>query len=177
MSEKLTTLFSHQQVAAAIRRIAEEISKDYGDQPIHLVGVLRGAAPFTCSLAMQLTMLVALDFIRVESYFGTNSGEIKDIMGLSESLEGEHVIIVEDIIDSGQTMRYLVDQWQKTQRPKSLKVCTLLDKPLRRTTPIEPDYCGFEIPDTFVVGYGLDYNQRYRNLPYIAELLLPDAEV
>lgn len=114
-------------------------------------------------------MPVTMDFVRVESYEGTDPGHLKNIMGLSESLRGKNVIIVEDIVDSGQTLSYL-KALLMTEDPKSLKICTLLDKPSRRTVELEPDYAGTEIPDVFVVGFGLDYEQRYRNLPYIAEL-------
>lgn len=169
MSEKLKTIIPKARVQETIDEIADRINRDYDGQPVHLIGVLCGAAYFLCGLSIRLTMPVTMDFVRVESYEGTDPGHLKNIMGLSESLRGKNVIIVEDIVDSGQTLSYL-KALLMTEDPKSLKICTLLDKPSRRTVELEPDYAGIEIPDVFVVGFGLDYEQRYRNLPYIAEL-------
>lgn len=173
MSEKseleLEVLFSAEHIAETIKNVAEQINIDYGDQPVHLIGVLRGAAPFLCELSKYLTMPVTIDFIQVTSYDGTNSGELKEVMGISESIKDKNVIIIEDIIDSGKTLKYLKELFAE-DGPKSLKTCTLLNKPSRRVVEIEPDFCGEDIPDLFVVGYGLDYDQKYRNLPYIAIL-------
>ncbi len=169
MSEKLKTIIPKARVQETIDEIADRINRDYDGQPVHLIGVLRGAAYFLCNLSLRLTMPVTMDFVRVESYEGTDPGHLKNIMGLSESLKDKNVIIVEDIVDSGQTLNYL-KALLITEDPKSLKICTLLDKPSRRTVELEPDYAGTEISDVFVVGFGLDYEQRYRNLPYVAEL-------
>lgn len=169
MSEKIVIMFSEEHVTETIKNVAGQINADYGKQPVHLIGVLRGAAPFLCELSKYLSMPVTIDFIQVKSYDGTSSSELQEVMGISDSITGKNVIIIEDIIDSGKTLKYLKELFVK-DNPKSLKICVLLNKPSRRVVEIEPDYCGEDIPDLFVVGYGLDYDQKYRNLPYIAEL-------
>ena len=150
-----------------IRR--EQISRDYEGKKVHLICVLKGGVFFLCELAKRITVPVSLDFMSVSSYgAGTSSsGIVKIVKDLDEPLEGEHVIVVEDIIDSGRTLSYLLEILQK-RHPASIRLCTLLDKPDRRVVEhVKVDYCGFQIPDEFVVGYGLDYAQKYRNLPYI----------
>ncbi|WP_442971737.1 hypoxanthine phosphoribosyltransferase [Roseburia sp. 831b] len=148
--------------------MAAEISKDYGDETVYMVCILKGSIFFTCDLAKRITSPVEMDFMSVSSYgSGTSScGVVKIVKDLDVSLEGKNVLVVEDIIDSGRTLSYLLDILKK-RNPKSLKLCTLLDKPDRRVVDVDVDYVGFEIPDEFVVGYGLDYDQHYRDLPYI----------
>ena len=133
-----------------------------------MICVLKGGVFFTCELAKRINLPVSFDFMSVSSYgAGTvSSGIVKIVKDLDEAIEGKDVLLVEDIIDSGNTLKYLVDIL-KQRKPNSLKVCTLLDKPERRVADVDVDYVGFEIPDKFVVGYGLDYDQKYRNLPYI----------
>ena len=151
--------------------MAEQISRDYEGETIHLVGILKGSVFFTCRLAHYLTIPVTMDFMSVSSYGSDtkSSGVVRLVKDLDDPLEGRHVIVVEDIIDSGRTLSYLLENMTH-RHPKSLKLCTLLDKPERRVTDVKVDYTGFEIPDEFVVGYGLDYAQRYRNLPFIGVL-------
>lgn len=167
--ERIEVLLSEEDVNKRIADIGAQISKDYEGKTVHLVCVLKGGAPFMCELAKRITCNVSLDFMSVSSYGGgtQSSGIIKIIKDLDESLEGKDVIIVEDIIDSGRTLSHLLEIfWQR--KPNSIKLCTLLDKPDRRVVKdVNVDYVGFNIPDEFVVGYGLDYDQKYRNLPYI----------
>ena len=168
MAETVTVLLSEQEVDARIEELGKQISEDYAGKEVHLICILKGSVFFTCELAKRITVPVSLDFMSVSSYGdGTvSSGRVKIAKDLDESLERKNVIIIEDIIDSGRTLYYLMDVLQK-RNPNSLKLCTLLDKPERRVTDVKVDYVGFEIPDEFVVGYGLDYAQKYRNLPYI----------
>lgn len=163
-------LIPEEKVEERICKLAAEINRDYGDTPLHLVGILRGSVPFLWSLARNLKMPVTMDFISCSSYgSGTSSsGSVRLHKDLEESIEGRHVLVIEDIIDTGNTLSYLIELL-KARKPASLKIAALLDKPSRRTRKdISVDYECFEIPDEFVVGYGLDYDQRYRNLPYIA---------
>ena len=169
MSEKIRVLLSEEEVDARIRQIAAKISKDYAGKEIHMICVLKGGVFFTCELAKRLNMPVSMDFMSVSSYgAGTvSSGVVRIIKDLDEPLEGKNVLIVEDIIDSGRTLAYLIEVL-KQRGPKSIHLCTLLDKPERRVKKqVKVDYTCFTIPDEFVVGYGLDYAQKYRNLPYI----------
>ena len=177
MSEKIKVLLSEEEVDARIRQIATKISKDYAGKEIHLICVLKGGVFFTCELAKRITVPVTLDFMSVSSYgAGTSSsGVVKIGKDLDTTIEGKNVLVVEDIIDSGRTLSYLI-QNLKTRNPKSLKLCTLLDKPDRRVCDVKVDYVGFEIPDEFVVGFGLDLDQQYRNLPYIGCVELEDEE-
>lgn len=160
--------FTEEQLDKRVREMAAEISKDYGDETVYMVCILKGSIFFTCDLAKRITSPVEMDFMSVSSYgSGTSScGVVKIVKDLDVSLEGRNVLVVEDIIDSGRTLSYLLDILKK-RNPKSLKLCTLLDKPDRRVVDVDVDYVGFEIPDEFVVGYGLDYDQHYRDLPYI----------
>ena len=168
MADKIRVLLTEEEVDKRINEVAEHINKDYAGKSIHLICILKGGVFFTCELAKRLTVPVSLDFMSVSSYgSGTvSSGVVKIVKDLDEPLEGKDVLIVEDIIDSGRTLSYLIQILEK-RRPRSLKLCTLLDKPERRVKPVTVDYVGFNIPDEFVVGYGLDYAQKYRNLPYI----------
>lgn len=168
MSEKVKMLFSEEEVNNRINQVAKEISDSYQRKEIHLVCVLKGGVFFMCELAKRLTIPVTMDFMALSSYGnGTeSSGYITMKKELDESIEGKHVMIVEDIVDSGRTLKYLTQELER-RNPASLHLCTLLDKPDRRVVDIKADYTCFEIPDEFVVGYGLDYAQKYRNLPYI----------
>lgn len=168
MAEKIGVLISEEQVNDRIRELAERISAEYAGKTIHLIGVLKGSVFFMCELAKRITIPVTMDFMSVSSYGNakTSSGIVKLIKDLDESIEGRDVILVEDIMDSGRTLAYLV-KILKERKPESFKIITLLDKPDRRVVDIEPDMTCFEVPDRFVVGYGLDCAQKYRNLPYI----------
>ena len=168
MAEKIKVLISEEEVDARIRELGEKISKEYEGKQIHLICVLKGGVFFMCELAKRITVPVSMDFMCVGSYGdGTkSSGVVKIVKDLDQPLEGKDVLIVEDIIDSGRTLYYLIDILKK-RNPKSVHLCTLLDKPERRVCDVKVDYTCFNIPDEFVVGYGLDYAQKYRNLPYI----------
>ena len=168
MEDKISVLISQEDVEKRIREMAAQISKDYEGETLHLVCILRGSIFFTCELAKYITVPVTIDFMSVSSYGdGTvSSGRIKILKDLDDSILGKNVLIVEDIIDSGRTLAHLMS-FLKVREPKSLKLCTLLDKPDRREVQVDVDYTGMQIPDLFVVGYGLDYAQKYRNLPYI----------
>lgn len=169
--EKISVLIPEEKIEDRIVQLAEQISRDYQGETVKLVCILKGSIIFTCELAKRITVPVLFDFMQVSSYgSGTkSSGSVVIKKELDEDIKGDNVIIVEDIVDSGNTLSQLVPIL-KAREPKSLKVCTLLDKPDRRTAPIDVDYNGFVIPDEFVVGYGLDYDQKYRNLPYIGVL-------
>ena len=168
MSEKIRVLLSEEEVDSRIREIAAKISRDYAGKEIHLICVLKGGVFFTCELAKRITVPVTLDFRSVSSYGDDtkSSGVVKIVKDLDQPLEGKNVLIVEDIIDSGRTLSYLIDILGK-RKPESIHLCTLLDKPERRVRDVKVDYSCFNIPDEFVVGYGLDYAQKYRNLPFI----------
>lgn len=168
MAERVRVLVEEEEVDKRIRDLGEQISKDYEGKEVHLICVLKGGVFFMCELAKRITVPVSMDFMSVSSYGdGTaSSGVVKIAKDLDETLEGKDVLIVEDIIDSGRTLSYLIEILKK-RGPKSLRLCTLLDKPERRVKDVKVDYVGFNIPDEFVVGYGLDYAQKYRNLPYI----------
>jgi hypoxanthine phosphoribosyltransferase len=161
-------MLSEEEVDKRIKEIGEQISRDYAGRQVHLVCVLKGGSFFLCELAKRITVPVSLDFMSVSSYGSDtkSSGVVKIVKDLDESLKGKNVIVVEDIVDSGRTLSYLLEML-KDRGPESLRLCTLLDKPDRRVIDVNVDYTGFQIPDEFVVGYGLDYDQRYRNLPYI----------
>ena len=168
MSEKIRVLLSEEEVDSRIREIAAKISRDYAGKEIHLICVLKGGVFFTCELAKRITVPVTLDFMSVSSYGDDtkSSGVVKIVKDLDQPLEGKNVLIVEDIIDSGRTLSYLIDILGK-RKPESIHLCTLLVKPERRVRDVKVDYSCFNIPDEFVVGYGLDYAQKYRNLPFI----------
>lgn len=164
-------LISQQELEAKVAELAQEISRDYQNSWVHLVGVLKGAFIFMGDLARALTIPASLDFMAVSSYGEATetSGVVRIIKDLDDSIEDRDVLIVEDIIDSGLTLQYLQDILQ-SRRPHSVEICTLLDKPGRREVAVPVRYRGFSIEDRFVVGYGLDYSERYRNLPYIGVL-------
>lgn len=168
MKENVRVLISEEDVDKKIEQIGRQISKDYEGKNVHLICVLKGGVFFMCELAKRITVPVSMDFMSVSSYgSGTESSKnVKIIKDLDETIEGKDVIIVEDIIDSGRTLSKLVELLG-TRKPKSMRICTLLDKPDRRVVQMNVDYTCFNIPDEFVVGYGLDYDQKYRNLPFI----------
>ncbi len=175
MGERLSVLLTEEEVNDKIRAIGEQISKDYAGKKIHLVCVLKGGSFFMCELAKRITIPVSIDFMSVSSYGGetASSGIVRIIKDLDEPVTGRDVLIIEDIVDSGRTLNYLMDLL-KDRKPASLNLCTLLDKPDRRVVDVDVKYIGFSIPDVFVVGYGLDYDQKYRNLPYIGIVELVD---
>ena len=169
MSDKIRIMLDEETVDKRVAEIGAQISADYAGKTVHLICVLKGGVFFLCELAKRITVPVSLDFMSVSSYGGgtVSSGVVRIVKDLDEALEGKDVIVVEDIIDSGRTLSYLLEILKK-RNPASLKLCTLLDKPERRVGEgVKVNYCGFTIPDEFVVGYGLDYDQKYRNLPYI----------
>ena len=175
MTERIEVMISEEEVNAKIRELAEQISHDYAGKTVHLITILKGGVFFACELAKRLTVPVTIDFMSVSSYgSGTiSSGVVRMVKDLDEPIEDLDVLVVEDIIDSGRTLKYLLDNLV-TRKPASLRLCTLLDKPTRRVTDIKVDYTGFRIPDDFVVGYGLDFDQKYRNLPYIGVISFDD---
>ena len=168
MAEHVRVLLAEEDVDRRIQEIGDQISKDYDGKQIHLICVLKGGSFFMCELAKRITVPVSLDFMSVSSYGSAtkSSGVVKIVKDLDEPLKDMDVLVVEDIVDSGRTLSYLLEML-KDRGPKSVKLCTLLDKPERRVVDVHVDYTCFQIPDEFVVGYGLDYDQRYRNLPYI----------
>ena len=168
MAERVRVLLSEEEVDARIKAIGEQISKDYAGKEVHLICVLKGGSFFMCELAKRITVPVSIDFMSVSSYGceTKSSGVVKIVKDLDETIMGKDVIVIEDIIDSGRTLSYLLEML-KDRKPASLRLCTLLDKPDRRVVDVNIDYTGFAIPDEFVVGYGLDYAQKHRNLPYI----------
>ena len=168
MEDKISVLISEQDVDKKIAELGEQISKDYAGKEVHLICILKGGAFFASELAKRITVPVSLDFMSVSSYGDSreSSGIVKIVKDLDEPLEGKHVLIAEDIIDSGKTLSHLIPILQ-SRGPVDVKLCSLLSKPSRREVDVQIDYLGFEIPDAFVVGYGLDFAQKYRNLPYI----------
>ena len=175
MKEMVEVLISEEEISKRILEIAGRINADYKGKDLILICVLKGGVMFMCDLAKRLDLNVRLDFMSVSSYGAetTSSGVVKIIKDLDDSIAGKDVLVVEDIIDSGNTLSYLLDILEK-RGPKSIRLCTLLDKPSRREKDVTVDYVCFEIEDKFVVGYGLDYDQRYRNLPYIGVMELSD---
>lgn len=165
---KVRELISQEKIEARIKEMAAQISRDYEGKQVQLICILKGSIFFTCELAKYITVPVIIDFMQCSSYGGDtkSSGIVKLAKDLDETITGKHVIIIEDIIDSGRTLSHLVKLLGQRQ-PASLELCTLLDKPERRVVDVPVKYTGFEIPDEFVVGYGLDYDQELRNLPYI----------
>ncbi|MBR6345134.1 MAG: hypoxanthine phosphoribosyltransferase [Lachnospiraceae bacterium] len=168
MELNISVMISEEEIDKKVRELGARISRDYAGRSVHLIGILRGGAFFMCELAKRITVPVTIDFMSVSSYgSGTvSSGVIKIGKDTDESIEGKDVIVVEDIVDTGRTLSYLLEML-KGRKPASIALCTLLDKPERRTHEVKVDYTGFQVPDKFVVGYGLDYAQKYRNLPYI----------
>ncbi|WP_346353655.1 hypoxanthine phosphoribosyltransferase [Azotosporobacter soli] len=168
-------LISTEELKRRIAELGKQISTEYAGKEILMIGVLRGAVLFMADLARAIELHVSMDFMAVSSYGAgtTSSGVVRILKDLDESIEGRHVLVVEDIIDSGLTLNYLLDNL-RSRKPASIKLCTLLNKPERRKVEVNIDYNGFDVPDYFVVGYGLDYAERYRNLPYIG-ILKPEV--
>lgn len=169
MDDKIRVMLSEEEIAERIKEVAAQISKDYEGKKLHLICILKGGVFFTCELSKRITLPLTLDFMSVSSYgSGTvSSGIVKIIKDLDDPIEGKDVLIVEDIIDSGNTLSYLIEVL-KQRNPNSIELCTLLDKPERRVKKqVQVKYTCFTVPDQFIIGYGLDYDQIYRNLPYI----------
>lgn len=168
MSERLVTMLPTETIAARVKELGAQITRDYAGRPLVLVGVLKGSFIFAADLARQIDLPLRIDFLGVRSYGeGTEStGVVQIVNDLSRPIEGEDVILVEDIVDTGLTVAHLMDLF-RTRRPASVKVCSLLHKPARARVSVNIDYLGFTIEDKFVVGYGLDFAEKYRNLPYV----------
>jgi hypoxanthine phosphoribosyltransferase len=164
-------LFNEEQIESRVRELGEVISRDYSGKNPVVIGILKGSLIFMADLIRRLTIPLSIDYVAVSSYGRStdSSGVVRIVKDLDEPIEGRHVLVVEDIVDTGLTLRYLLDNLQ-SRGPLSIAVCVFLDKPSRRKVDIVPDYCGFEIPDEFVVGYGLDYAENYRNMPFIGVL-------
>lgn len=171
MKEIVHEMFSEEQVAERIAQLAGQINEKYREEPLHLICILKGSVFFFTELAKRLTMPVTIDFMAASSYEdGTvSTGKLEIRKDLDEPLEGRHCLIVEDIVDTGKTLS-MVKKMLLARNPASLEICALLDKPSRREAEIETEYIGYEVPDQFIVGHGLDYAQKYRNLPYIGVL-------
>ena len=176
MSEKIRVLLSEEEGNEKIKEMGDRISRDYAGKQIHLICILKGGVFFACELAKRISIPVSIDFMQVSSYENStsSSGIVRIKKDLDDSMEDKEVLIVEDIIDTGNTLHYLIPVLQ-ARKPASLKLCALLNKPDRRQKEVEISYLGFDIPDEFVVGYGLDYAQKYRNLPYIG-VVEPDRD-
>lgn len=168
-------LFTREQLQERIAQLGAQISADYGNEEVVAICVLKGATPFCTDLVRHITCPLVWDFVAVSSYAGTmnSTGVVRFQKDIEESIKGRNVIIIEDIVDSGLTLRYLTDHL-RLRRPKDLKICCLIDKPARRQTDIVPDYTGFTIDNLFIVGYGLDYQESYRNMDYIG-VIKPEA--
>lgn len=164
-------VLTEEQIQGRVAELGAQISADYGDEPVLLIAVLRGAALFVADLARNISSPVELDFMAVSSYGSStkSSGVVRILKDLDEGIEDRHVLVIEDILDTGLTLKYLLKNLA-SRRPKSLEVCTLLSKQGKQRVPISCKYIGFDVPDEFVVGYGLDYAERYRNLPYVGVL-------
>lgn len=172
---QIDIMYSEEELTKRIDELAKQISKDYEGKTLHVIGILRGGVFFMTELTKRITVPVTMDFMAASSYGSEtkSSGNVILKKDLDESIEGRDVLVVEDIIDSGRTLSNLLELL-KERKPASLKLCTMLDKPERRVVDVDVDYNGFVIPDAFVVGYGLDYDQRYRNLPFIGIVRLQE---
>ncbi|MGI6566353.1 MAG: hypoxanthine phosphoribosyltransferase [Firmicutes bacterium] len=168
-------LLTEDEIQQRVAELGEQLSQDYAGKDLVIVCILKGALHFMADLTRKISIPVDMDFMAISSYGAStkSSGEVRILQDLDAAIANRHVLIVEDIVDSGLTLKYLVDNLS-SRRPASLKIATLLDKPARRVVPISPDYNGFLIPDEFVVGYGLDYAEKYRNLPFIG-ILKPEV--
>ena len=171
MADRISVMIPEAVVDAKIKELGEQISKDYAGKQVHLICILKGGVFFACELAKRITVPVSLDFMQVSSYENAtkSSGIVRIKKDLDDTIEDEEVLIVEDIIDSGKTLHYLIPVLQQ-RNPASIRLCALLNKPSRREVEVKIDYLGFDIPDEFVIGYGLDYAQQYRNLPFIGTI-------
>ncbi len=168
MNENISVLIPEETINRKIEELGAQISRDYEGKEVHIICILKGGVFFACELAKRITVPVSLDFMQVSSYGNEtkSSGIVRIMKDLDDTIENKDVLIAEDIIDSGKTLHYLIPVLQQ-RNPASIKLCALLNKPDRREVEVKIDYLGFDIPDEFVIGYGLDYAQRYRNLPYI----------
>lgn len=179
MMEKhhIEVMIHEEVIDARIQELGEEISRDYAGKSVHLICILKGSVYFTCELAKRITVPVTMDFMQCSSYGAAtkSSGVVKLVKDLDEAITGLNVLIIEDIIDSGRTLAHLKNLLAQ-RKPASLRICTLLDKPERRVVEVDVDYTGFAIEDKFVVGYGLDFDQQYRNLPYIGVVKFDETE-
>lgn len=175
MADKISVLIPEEEVNEKIKELGARISEEYAGKEVHMICILKGGVFFACELAKHITVPVSLDFMQVSSYGNatSSSGIVRIKKDLDDSMEGREVLIVEDIIDSGRTLHYLIPVL-KQRNPSSIRLCALLNKPDRREVEVQIDYLGFDIPDEFVVGYGLDYAQKYRNLPFIG-VVEPEA--
>jgi hypoxanthine phosphoribosyltransferase len=171
MSERIEKMFTQEEIEKRVDELAQQISRDYAGKEIRMVGILKGAVFFMCDLAKRITVPVSIDFMQASSYGSAteSTGTVRIRKDLDHSIENRDVIIVEDIVDSGRTLAFL-GEFLKSKGAHSIRYCTLLDKPDRRVVDLKADYAGFEVPDEFVVGYGMDYDEKYRNLPYIGIL-------
>ena len=172
MDYTIEKMISEENLQIRIKEVAKEIEKDYAEKNLICVGLLKGSIMFMADLLKNIELDLAMDFMKVSSYHGgtDSTGVVKILKDVDEDLTGKDVLIIEDIIDTGLTLEY-VKKFLMSKQPKSLKVCSLLDKPSRRKVEMVGEYIGFEIPDEFVVGYGLDYDELYRNLPYIGKVV------
>lgn len=168
MTDRIRQMFSEDEIERKIAELGAEITKDYEGMELTMICILKGAAPFACELAKRIDLPVEMEYMRCSSYGNEteSSGVVKIDLDLDRPIRGKNILVVEDIIDTGRSMSYLLSVLRE-RGPQSVKLCALLDKPDRRVTDVDIDYTGFIIPDEFIVGYGLDYAQKYRNLPYI----------
>ncbi len=166
----IKVLITEQEIASRTRELAKQIQKDYNNEEIVIVCILKGATFFAVELAKRIESDTIIDFMKVSSYEGTEStGKINFTLDISEDITGKNVLIVEDIVDTGRTLAY-VKKYLESKNPKNVKICTMLNKKERRVIDLNPEYVAFDIPDKFVIGYGLDYDEKYRNLPYVGYL-------
>ena len=166
----IKVLITEQEIASRTRELAEQIQREYNNEEIVIVCILKGATFFAVELAKRIESDTIIDFMKVSSYEGTEStGKINFTLDISEDITGKNVLIVEDIVDTGRTLAY-VKKYLESKNPKNVKICTMLNKKERRVIDLEPEYVAFDIPDKFVIGYGLDYDEKYRNLPYVGYL-------
>lgn len=170
MNYRIENLIDRKTVENRIKELAKQIEKDYAGEEVYCVGLLKGSVVFLSDLVKEINTSVVIDFMSVSSYGSetVSSGDVKILKDTDLDLRGKHVLIVEDIIDTGLTLEHVIRYFKESKGVKTLKTCTLLSKPERRKVNIDIDYVGFDVPDKFVIGYGLDYDQKYRNLPYIA---------
>ena len=170
MNYRIENLIDRKTVENRIKELAKQIEKDYAGEEVYCVGLLKGSVVFLSDLVKEINSPVIIDFMSVSSYGSetVSSGDVKILKDTDLDLRGKHVLIVEDIIDTGLTLEHVLRYFKESKGVKTLKTCTLLSKPERRKVNIDIDYVGFDVPDKFVIGYGLDYDQKYRNLPYIA---------
>ena len=173
MKYRIESLIDRQKVESRIKELAKEIEKDYAGEEVVCVGLLKGSVIFLSDLVKEIETPVIIDFMNVSSYGSetVSSGDVKILKDTDLDLRRKNVLIVEDIIDTGLTLEYVIDYFKKVKGVKTIKTCTLLSKPDRRRVQVDVDYIGFEVPDKFIIGYGLDYDQKYRNLPYIAVVI------